>query len=132
MSIPPLLMQFLVSLIAILALYALAKGLRLGGEPHLSNEESVRFAANEVDDGFVGERIAIARNRDAALARDEAGRIMVIKRHGNRFAGRILTSQARVHEEVDAIIVECGDSRFGKVKLSLDQPSIWVDAINRL
>lgn len=132
MEIPPLLLQFGGSLIAIFALYALARALKLGGKPKLDGEESVRFAAGQVEDGFVTERIAIARQGAAALASDPQGRIMLIKRHGNQFAGRILDSEAQVQEEVDAIIVDCGDARFGKVRLSLENPSVWVDAINRL
>ena len=132
MDIPPLVVQFGGSLIAIFALYARARALRLVGKPVLESHDSVRFAASEVEDGFEPERIAIAKGGIAALVSDAQGRIMVIKRHGNRFAGRILTSQARVSEEVDAIIVESDDPRFGAVRLSLEQPAIWVDAINRL
>ena len=47
-------------------------------------------------------------------------------------AGRVLDANAKVSEEVDAIIVDCGDARFGSVRLTLDRPEIWVDAINRL
>ena len=132
MEIPPLLMQFGGSLVAIFALYALARALRLGGKPKLADEESVRFAAGEVEDGFVAERIAVTRQGAAALASDALGRIMLIKRHGNQFAGRILDSEAQVQEEVDAIVIDCGDTRFGKVRLSLENPGVWVDAINRL
>ncbi len=132
MTIHPLLLQFLVPLAAILALYGLARALQLGGKPRLTDEESVRFAAGEVKDGFITERVAISRHGDAALARDIDGQIMVIKRHGNRFAGRILGGSTEVHEEVDAIIVDPGDTRFGSVRLSLDGPGTWVDAINRL
>ena len=132
MDIPPLVVQFGGSLIAIFALYALARALRLGGKPVLENDESVRFAASEVEDGFEPQRIAIAKGGGAALASDAQGRIMVIKRHGNQFAGRVLTSEARVSEEVDAILVESDDARFGAVRLSLDHPAAWVDAINRL
>jgi hypothetical protein len=132
MEIPPLLAQFGGSLIAIFSLYALARALKLGGKPKLADEDSVRFAAGEVEDSFFAERIAITRQGTAALTSDALGRIMLIKRHGNRFAGRILDRKARVHEEVDAIVVDCGDARFGKVRLSLQNPSVWVDAINRL
>lgn len=132
MDISPLLLQFGGSLIAIFALYALARALKLGGKPKLADEESVRFAAGEVEDGFVAERIAVTRQGAAALASDALGRIMLIKRHGNQFAGRILDSEAQVQEEVDAIVVDCGDTRFGKVRLSLENPGVWVDAINRL
>lgn len=132
MTLPPILLQFLVSLLAILALYALVRGLKLGQKPRLENEDAVRVAANEVEDGFACERIAISRNGAAALAHDSHGKIMVIKRHGNQFAGRILTPQTQVQEVVDAIIVDCGEARFGKVRLSLENPASWVDAINRL
>lgn len=132
MNFPDLLFQFGGSLVAIFALYALARTLKLGGMPKLTDDESVRLAARQVEDGFFADRIATARGGAAALASDTHGTIMVIKSHGNRFAGRILTPDARVLEEVDAIIVDCGDAHFGKVRLSLDQPSIWVDAINRL
>ena len=132
MSIPPLLLQFGVSLAAILVLYAIARSLKLGGQPKLTDEASVAFAAGEVEDGYQAVRVAIGRGGAAALARDKSGRIMVIKRHGNRFAGRILSSNAKVQEEVDAVIIDCGDARFGRVRMSLDEPSIWVDAINRL
>lgn len=132
MDIPPLLLQFGGSLIAIFAIYYLARALGLGGKAVLEDDDSVRVAADQVEDGFEAQRIAIAKSGLAALASDPEGRIMVIKRHGNQFAGRILTYEAQAHEEVDAIIIDCGDPRFGKVRLSLDQPAIWVDAINRL
>lgn len=132
MEVPALLFQFGGSLLAIFALFVLAKALKLGGRPRLTDEESVRFAAREVEDGFAAELIAIARGGEAALASDPSGKIMVIKRHGNRFAGRILESSARVHEEVDAIVVDCRDAQFGNVRLSIENPGIWVDAINRL
>lgn len=132
MDIHPLLLQSVGSLIAIFALYVLARALRLGRRPKLVDEESVRFAVRGVEDGFVPVRIAIGRGGSAALASDADGKIILVKRHGNRFAGRILTHNACAQEEVDAIIVDCGETRFGKVRLSIDQPNAWVDAINRL
>lgn len=119
-------------MLAIFTLFLIARALRLGGTRLFETDESVRFAASEVEDGFEALRISIAKGGRAALASDDQGRIMIIKSHGNQFAGRILTSEARVSEEVDAIIVDCGDARFGSVRLSLDQPAPWVDAINRL
>lgn len=132
MEITSLLLQFGGSLIAILALYFLARALKLGGKPRLDNEAQVHRTAAEVEVGFDAQRIAISRDGTTALARDGAGRIMVIKRHGNRFAGRILTSAAKVREEVDALIVDPGEVRFGCIRLSIDNPANWADAINRL
>ena len=120
------------SLIAILVVAALTALLKLGGKPVLKDEAAVMIAANEVEDGFSAERTSIARGGQAALARDNAGRIMVIKRHGNKFAGRILSPQTSAKEEVDALIVDPGESQFGAVRLSLEDASYWADAINRL
>jgi hypothetical protein len=132
MEIPPLLIQFVGSLAAIFALFALARFLRLGGKAVLADEQAVRETAGEVEDGYEAERIAISRGGTAALASDGSGRIMLIKRHGNRFAGRVLTSRASVREEVDALLVDPDDPRFGEVRLSIERPGTWADAINRL
>lgn len=120
------------SLIAILALYFVARALKLGGKPRLDDEAQVQACAGEVEEGFDAQRVSIARDGAAALARDADGRIMVIKRHGNRFAGRVLTSSAAVREEVDGLVVDTAEARFGAVRLSIDDPAYWADAINRL
>lgn len=132
MDIDPQLLIFGGSLIAIVALGGLARWLGLGGNPVLRDEDAVKIAAGEVEDGFVAERISISRDNRAALTSDAGGRIMVIKRHGNHFAGRILTAQASAHEEVDALVVDCGEARFGTVRLTLEDSSTWADRINRL
>lgn len=125
-------LQFGGSLIAIFALFLLARALKLGGKPRLQSAEEVKHAAAEVIDGFEAVRTSIARDGKAALASDKAGQIMLIKLHGNHFAGRILTQTARVREEVDGLIVESGETQFGKVRMSLSDPAYWADAINRL
>ena len=70
MDVQPLLLQTAGSLVAILALAGLAWWLKLGGAPLLADDEAVRRAAGEVEDGFVP--VAIARTADgmAGLARD--------------------------------------------------------------
>ena len=129
-----LLTQTAASLVAILALAGLAWWLKLGGAPRLDSEEAVRRAAGEVEDGF--NPVAIALNVEAALARDAQGRIMVIKRHGNRFAGRVLGPGARTEILPDPgiamLVVDSGEVRFGKVFLSLDDAQTCADAINRV
>jgi hypothetical protein len=129
-----LLFQTAGSLVAILALAGLAWWLKLGGAPALDSDEAVRRAAGEVEDGFAP--IAIARDGKAALARDATGRIMVIKRHGNRFAGRVLGpgTTARLWRDLGqtAVEVDPGEARFGKVFLDIPDAKTWAEAINRL
>ncbi len=136
MHIPPLILQTAGSLVAILALAGLAWWLKLGGAPVLDSEDTVRRAAQEVDDGFLAvDTVCDAQGR-AALARDAEGRVMLIKLHGNRFAGRLLnhSAEARLRRDVGetALEVDPGEFRFGKVFLDLPKPEAWVDAINRL
>lgn len=136
MDINPMVLQFGGSLLAVLALAGLARLLRLGGTPALRDESAAARAASEVEDGFEAHRITLDRKGAAALLRDAEGRIMVIKRHGNRFAGRVLTGAASAREEVDALVVDPGPgidaTRFGTVRLALKDAASWADAINRL
>ncbi len=136
MDVPPLILQTAGSLIAILALAGLALWLKLGGTPLLDGHETVRRAAQEVDDGFEAVESACDANGNAALARDAAGQIMVIKRHGDRFAGRVLGpgARSRLREDLGetALEVDPGEVRFGKVVLDLSDREAWADAINRV
>jgi hypothetical protein len=124
------------SLVAILALAGLARWMKLGGTPRLDSEAAVRRAAGEVEDGFAPVAIACDAGGAGALARDGAGRIMVIKRHGNRFAGRVLgpRAAARLSRDADSATLEvnAGEARFGPVLLSIADAEAWAAAINRL
>ena len=131
-----LLLQTAGSLVAILALAGLAWWLKLGGTPRLDSADAVARAAGEVEDGFTPTTIACDAEGSSALARDAAARIMVIKRHGNRFAGRVLGpgAQARLWRDQGnaALEVDSGEPRFGKVFLDIPDAETWADAINRL
>jgi hypothetical protein len=136
MDLPPLVLQTAGSLVAILALAGLARWMKLGGNPVLADDHAVTRAAGEVEDGFTPVAIARARDGMAAVARDAAGRIMVIQRHGNRFAGRVLGSHAKATLNIDLgetlLVVQPGETLFGDVYLDVDDPRAWADAINAL
>jgi hypothetical protein len=127
-----LLFQTAGSLAAILALAGLAWWMKLGGAPTLDSADAVRRAAGEVEDGFA----ALATTQDmrglAALARDAQGRIMLIKRHGNRFAGRVLGPGSAARLAAGVLEIDPGEARFGKVTLDLPDAEAWADAINAL
>ena len=129
-----LLVQTAGSLVAILALAGLAWWMKLGGTPSLDSEEAVRRAADEVEDGF--DPVAVDFDGKAAITRDAQGRIMVIKRHGNRFAGRVLgpTAKAGIWQDPGhrALRVDSGERRFGTVFLDIAAPETWAEAINRV
>lgn len=131
-----LLVQTAGSMIAILALVGLAWWMKLGGAPRLDGEEAVRRAAGEIEDGFTPVACACDAEGAAALARDGAGRIMAIRRHGNRFAGRVLGPGAKAALMAQlpgsTLVVDPGEARFGKVSLAIPEAQAWADAINRV
>ncbi|MDZ4138728.1 MAG: hypothetical protein U1D66_07590 [Erythrobacter sp.] len=132
MDIPPLLLQTAGSLIAILALAGLAWWLKLGGAPVLVGDSDIRRVAGEVEDGFEPLDWAVSQDHTAALARDAEGRIMLIRLHGNRFAGRILGAKAGAQAAGDTLTVGCGETWFGKTRLIIANPNPWAEAINRI
>lgn len=141
MEIPAIALQTGGSLVAIFALFLLARWMKLGGAPGLDSEEGVRRAASEVIDGFEAEAVALSDDGAAGLARDRQGRHILIKRHGNKFAGRLLDYHAWAESWRDnhpdakrrpRITVDSGDRLFGKVTLFTDEPETWAEAINTL
>ena len=132
MSLPPELLQFLGSLVAILALAGLAYALRLGGKPKVTGMEAARSLANEAVDGFVAETIALDEQGNGAIMRDAQGRILLLKPHGNKFAGRILTTRVSARISDGQLVIDSGERRFGSSKLDLADSQTWADAINQL
>ena len=141
MEIPALFIQFGGSLLAIFALFLFARWLRLGGKPKLGTQEGVAIAASEVIDGFDMTDFAVDDEGSAALARDTNGRIILIKRHGNKVAGRLLDHKASGQAWRDdhpegrrrpRITVNSGDALFGSVTLFTDEPETWASAIEAL
>lgn len=130
MSLPPLLIQSAGSLVAILALAALARWLKLGGHPGLSDEAMLRSAAEEIADGFEVADFALAADRSAALVRDPQGRIMLIRLHGSRHVGRILSPLASARASGNTLEVDCREPRFGVSRLELEDSEAWAAAIN--
>lgn len=129
MTLPPALLQFLGSLAAILMLAAIAWRLRLGPEPRLDDENAARQAADEAVSGFKPVEIGLDREGRGALLSDAGGRILLLRPHGSRFAGRLLSDQAVARIEEDALIVDTAEKRYGSARLELADASAWMQAI---
>ena len=132
MDIPPALLQFLGSLVAILALAGLALALRLGPAPRLKDEQAARAAADEAVSGFDPVDIALDRGGAGALMRDAAGRILLLRQHGSHFAGRVLTGAAQVSRDGDALLIDTAEKRYGTARLEIPDPSAWMQAIEAI
>lgn len=120
------------SLVAILALAGLAHWLQLGRDPRIADEEDARRAADHAVDGFTPVRFGIDADGRGALLADEAGRLLLLKPHGNFFAGRLLGPSAGARREGEALVVSSGEKRFGAVTLTLAEPASWAAAVDKL
>lgn len=127
------LLQFGGSLLAILALGWIAHRLGLGGDTRIRDEAHLRALAEEALYGFEPIEIAIDRAGIAGLARDGEGRVMLLRRHGAHFAGRLLDSHAHIRLDRHFLIVGTADRRFGTMSLDLgDQAQAWAASLRRL
>jgi len=121
------------SLLAILALAAVAWKLRLGGDLRIRDEAHARELADDADTGFEAEDVAIDRAGHAALLRDRRGRVMLLRRHGAHFVARMLTGHAHVRLDRTMLVVGTGERRFGEVTLDLGgQAQYWAASLRRL
>lgn len=132
MEIPPALLQFIGSLAAIVALAALAWWLKLGPPRRLGSEEDARREASDAVDGFEPAEVALDREGRAALLRDTAGQVLLLRQHGTHFAGRILTRAAQARIETGALVVDTAEMRYGGVRLELEDPSAWIQHIESI
>ena len=132
MDLPPVLQQFVGSLIAIFVLAALVWKLGLGSPPKLASEADVFRAADEVVSGFEPTEIALDRRGTGALARDATGRILLMRRHGSHFAGRELDSAAESTIVDGKLTVSSGQTQFGATSLEIANAAHWADAIEQL
>ncbi len=123
----------LVSLVLVMALYGLARALRLGGDVRIADTAHVVELADAAITGFAASEVTLDRARIGALARNPAGRVLLIRRHGARFVARELTSLAGIRLDRHNLTLETGDRRFGALTLDLGSDAqAWAASLRRL
>ena len=126
-------LQFGGSLAAILLLAWLARRLGLGGDPRLCDAHEARRLAGEALCGFEAQDVVLDRAGIGALLRDPAGRIMLLRRHGARWAARLLDSHAGVRLDRSFVTIAVSDRAFGAITLDLgDQAQAWASSLRRV
>jgi hypothetical protein len=125
--------QFAASLAAILVLAWLSRRLGLGGDPRLRDPDEARRLATEALDGFEAEAVGLDRAGIGALLRDREGRVMLLRRHGARWAARLLDGHAGVRLDRNFLTVAPADTRFGKITLDLGEDAqVWAASLRRV
>ena len=125
--------ETLVSLAMVLALYGFARMLGLGGDVRIEDADHAAHLAQAAVPGFAAAQITLDRARIGALVRDDAGRVLLIRRHGARFVGTELTSHAGIRLDRHNLTLETGDRRFGTLTIDLGADAqIWAASLRRL
>lgn len=121
------------SLLAILALGWLASKLQLGGDRRIRSDDEARALADEAVSGFEPVDIALDRSGYGALLRDADGRVLMLRRHGSHFAGRLIEKRPQARLDQNLLIIEAEDRPFGAVTLDLGKNAqIWAASLRRL
>ena len=121
------------SLITIVLVYGIVRAFRLGDDVRIADETEARALAEEARCGFKPVEIALDRARIGALLRNRDGEVMLIRRHGARFAARLLTSHAGVRLDQGFLTLSTDDPHFGSVTLNLGTDAqVWAASLRRL
>lgn len=121
------------SLAAIFLIFFVALKLRLGGDVRLRSEDEARELADHTLCGFDPVDVVLDRAGIGALLRDGEGRVMLLRRHGAQFAGRLLDSYAGTRLDRNFLTVTTGERRFGSVTLDLGgEAQLWASSLRRL
>lgn len=134
--LPPglgIVLQVAGSLVAILAVWALARWMQLGGDVRIADEDHARELAEAALCGFEPVAVGLDRARIGAVLRDAKGRVMVLRRHGSHFVGRLLTSRQGVRLDRNFLVIATGERSFGTVTLDLGaEAQAWAASLRRL
>lgn len=127
------LVQPVLSLAAILGLAWLAQRMGLGADVRIRGEDHARQLAREAVCDFEAADLAVDRAGIGALLRDQHGRVLLIKRHGAHFAGRLLDTHADARLDRNFLTIGSGEKTFGQVTLDLgDKAQVWAGSLRRL
>lgn len=123
----------ILSLVAILAVWGLALRMDLGGDVRIRDTDHATQLAAQTLCGFAPVAVSLDRARVGALLRDSQGRVMVLRRHGSHFVGRLLSSHNGVRLDQGNLIIATGERRFGTITLDLGSDAqIWAASLRHL
>jgi len=108
------------SIAAILAVSWLVAYLKLG-EVNLADPADACRWANELIPGFSGTEAILSSDAQSALVVGQDQRLVLLKRHGAQFVGRIIARPLLVEQHDDVWHIDCGERYFGKVVFGVDK-----------
>lgn len=125
--------QLAVAFAGVILIASLAHLLGLGGDVRIRDEAHARDLADAALFGFDATDIALDRAGFGALLRDEAGRVMLLRRHGVHFIGRLISDVSGVRLDQNFLTIRAGQAPADTVTLDLgDKAQRWAGSFRRL
>ncbi|MEM1132246.1 MAG: hypothetical protein AAGH53_04860 [Pseudomonadota bacterium] len=112
------------SLLVILAVTALVRFLRMGEVALQGRDDAIHWADINIP-FFHGSDALVAEDGQAALVSDAEGQVVLVKRHGAKFAARLIDHSVKAERIGPGggggeWRIDSGDKHFGAVSLRLD------------
>ena len=114
------------SLVTVLLVAWLVGKMGLGADPRIEDESHAIRLAEEAEAGFRGTEVARDRAGFAAIVQNAAGRMMLIRAHGNFFAARPIDASVIGRLDKDFLTLTMPERTFGAVTLQLGKDAgMW-------
>ena len=121
------------SLIAVLFIAWLVGRMGLGADPRIEDVAHAIRLAEEAEAGFNGIEVARDRAGFAAIVRNAAGRMMLVRAHGNHFAARPVDAATVGRLDKDFLTLTMPERTFGAVTLQLGKDAgMWASRMRDL
>jgi hypothetical protein len=128
-----LIVQYTISIVSVIAVVALVRVLKLGGDVRIRDEGHARQIADACVSGFEAVDMIIDQAGIAAILKDANGRQLLIRRHGAHFVGRVLDSGVVARLDRKFLTLATAERSFGEVTLNLgEQAQYWASGLRYL
>ena len=127
------LIQLAGSLVAVLFVAWLVKRMGLGADPRIADAAHAIRLADEAETGFGGIEVARDRAGFAAIVRNAAGRMMLVRAHGNHFAARPVDADVMGRLDKEFLTLTMPEKTFGAVTLKLGKEAgMWASRMREI
>jgi hypothetical protein len=121
------------SIVAILLLAWTAHRMGLGGDVRIRDEAHARELAQEALCGYDPVAVVLDKARVGALLKDQAGRHMLIRRHGAQWVGRLLDRPSEARLDQNFLTIGTAEKSFGRITLNLGpEAQYWAAGLRHM
>lgn len=127
------LLQLGASLLAVFFVAWLVRRIGLGADPRIADDAHAIRLAEEAEAGFRGVEVARDRAGFAAIVRNDDGRQLLVRAHGNHFAARPIDAQVLGRLDKDFLTLTVPERSFGSVTLHLGKDAgLWASRMREV